>query len=90
MSKRYIGGFISTSPPTAYTNSVTPGVWTLEEQIQRVYGNNWQFYPPGGFFQIDFLMAGGGGGGGCSGYTLSVNGGDGGYGLVAFVLEKIG
>ena len=40
MSTRYIGGFISASPPTAYTNSVTPGVWTLEEQIQKVYENN--------------------------------------------------
>lgn len=84
MSKRYIGGFISTSPPTAYTNSVTPGVWTLEEQIQKVYGNNWQFYPPGGFFQADVLLVGGGGGGGSftASATAYFGGGGGGGGVV--------
>lgn len=86
MSKRYVGGFISTSPPTAYTNSVTPGVWTLEEQIQKVYGNNWQFYPPGGFFQADVLIvAGGGGGGGAASSSLVYLGGSGGGGGVVYI-----
>lgn len=86
MSKRYVGGFISTSPPTAYYNSVTPGVWTLEEQIQKVYGNNWQFYPPGGFFQADVLVvAGGGGGGNSSTSSLVYLGGGGGGGGVVYV-----
>ena len=41
MSMRYRGGFISATLPTVTGQQITPGVWTLAQQLQYQAAGNW-------------------------------------------------